>query len=88
MPDRELQARIAVLECAFIELYAELRRTGALSGRQSRSVQLAIRDKSRRVPESAYAWQLADKLAAEPPYGRRATEQPGVRPAECLRREQ
>jgi len=74
MPDLDLQARIAVLECAFVELYAELRRSGALSSHQGRSIQLAIRDKSRRVPESAYAWQLADKLAAEPPV--RAGEQP------------
>jgi hypothetical protein len=66
MPDRELQARVAVLECAFIELYAELRRTGVLDSRQARSIQLSIKNKARRAPESAYAWQLVDKLAAEP----------------------
>jgi len=66
MPDRELQARIAVLECAFIELYAELRRTGILNGRQGQSIQQEIKDKARRAPESAYAWQLVDKLVAEP----------------------
>jgi len=66
MPDRELQARIAVLECAFLELYAELRRTGILNSRQGQSIQREIKDKAHRAPESAYAWQLIEKLAAEP----------------------
>ena len=55
MPNHDLQARITVLECAFIELYAELRRTGILSRRQGQSIQWAIKDKAHRAPESAYA---------------------------------
>ena len=38
MLDRDVQARIAVLECAFIELYAELRRTGFLTKRQGEAI--------------------------------------------------